>query len=122
MKAMKTKMGRMAVLAAALLLVAAATAALAGAGRALAGDIANLEVGGSIYYAGYNTNWFTADGQMAYCGNPSMGTPASGSYEKEPLAAMSGRTAETAADLGSATAGRDSTRPCGRRHGTTEAR
>lgn len=99
MKTMKTKMGRMAVLAAALLLAAAATAALAGAGRALAGDSANLEVGGSIYYAGYNTNWFTADGQMAYCGNPSMGTPASGPYEKEPLAAMSGRTAETAADL-----------------------
>ena len=56
-------------------------------------------MGGRIDYDAYHTSWFDVDGQMAWCGNPSMATPASGSYSKQPLSAASGRTAELAADI-----------------------
>lgn len=67
--------------------------------RAYASESSELEVGGSIYYAGYFTNWMSADGSMAYCGNPSAATPGSGSYEKGGVDAPSGRSDETVADL-----------------------
>lgn len=44
-----------------------------------------LSVEGMIPYAGYSTNWMYADGVMAYCANPSMDTPPSGTYAKLPL-------------------------------------
>lgn len=64
-----------------------------------AAQTAKLTVGSSIYYGGYSTNWMWADGEIAYCGNPSASTPASGTYPKSALSAPSGRTAEAAADL-----------------------
>ena len=64
-----------------------------------AAQTAKLTVGSSIYYGGYSTTWMWADGEMAYCANPSASTPAPGDYARSPLAAPSGRTAETAADL-----------------------
>lgn len=67
--------------------------------RALAAETGTLTVGGRIDYDAYHTSWFDVDGQMAWCGNPSMATPASGSYSKQPLSAASGRTAELAADI-----------------------
>lgn len=67
--------------------------------RAWAAETGTLTVGGKIYYDAYNTNWFDVDGQMAWCGNPSMATPGSGTYAKQPLSAASGRTAELAADI-----------------------
>lgn len=66
---------------------------------AYASDTANLTIGGKIPYAGYTTTWMYADGEMAYCGNPSAATPPAGSYSKSSINAPSGRNAETAADL-----------------------
>lgn len=68
-------------------------------GKAHATESANLEVGGTIFYAGWGTNWMHVDGSMAYCGNPAATTPAAGSYEKAAVDAPSGRTSETVADL-----------------------
>lgn len=67
--------------------------------KAYAAESASLSVGGSIPYAGYTTTWMYADGEMAYCGNPSASTPPAGSYTKHAISAPSGRNAETAADL-----------------------
>lgn len=64
-----------------------------------AAQTAKLTVGSSIYYGGYETTWMWADGEMAYCANPSSATPAPGDYDRSPLAAPSGRTAEAVADL-----------------------
>ena len=58
-----------------------------------------LSVGGKIPYGGFATTWMWADGQVAYCGNPSAATPGAGYYTKHALSAPSGRTQETAADL-----------------------
>ena len=66
---------------------------------ASAAETANLDVGGRIDYAGYNTHWMYADGEMAYCGNPSAATPPEGNYTKSAISAPSGRNAETIADL-----------------------
>ena len=66
---------------------------------AYAAESAVLEVGGRIDYAGYNTTWMYADGEIAYCGNPSANTPPAGSYTKNAISAPSGRNAETIADL-----------------------
>lgn len=66
---------------------------------AYAAESAVLEVGGRIDYAGYNTTWMCADGEIAYCGNPSANTPPAGSYTKNAISAPSGRNAETIADL-----------------------
>lgn len=70
-----------------------------GVQRAYADSSAYLEVGGTIPYAGYSTNWMYADGAMAYCGNPSASTPGTGTYSRSAIDAPSGRNAETAADL-----------------------
>lgn len=67
--------------------------------KAYAAETANLAVGSSNYYGGYSTTWMYADGEMAYCANPSASTPGSGAYTKHALSALSGRTAETIADL-----------------------
>lgn len=67
--------------------------------RAHASGGAVLTVGSKIAYDSYNTTWFEVDGQPAWCGNPSKGTPAAGTYERSPLSAMSGRTDELAADI-----------------------
>ena len=76
-----------------------ATLSPAFAEEAHAAQTAKLTVGSSIYYGGYSTNWMWADGEIAYCGNPSASTPASGTYPKSALSAPSGRTAEAVADL-----------------------
>ncbi len=69
------------------------------AGKAYAAESVRLDVGSKISYAGYNTTWMYADGEMAYCGNPSANTPPPGSYTKSAIDSTSGRDAETAADL-----------------------
>ncbi len=58
-----------------------ATLSPAFAEEAHAAQTAKLTVGSSIYYGGYSTNWMWADGEIAYCGDPSASTPASGTYE-----------------------------------------
>lgn len=75
------------------------TLSQAAPGAAYAAESVTLDVGSKIHYAGYTTTWMHADGEMAYCGNPSAATPPAGSYTKRSLEAASGRTAETAADL-----------------------
>lgn len=70
-----------------------------GAKEAHAAETAYLSVGGNIPYAGFFTTWMWADGQMAYCAQPSKATPSEGGYEKAPLSTASGRDAEAAADL-----------------------
>lgn len=69
------------------------------AGKAYAEESSNLEVGGSIYYGGYATTHFTADGEIAYCADPEASTPSAGSYAKHAIEAKSGRTSELVADL-----------------------
>ena len=66
---------------------------------AFAAETASLSIGGKIPYAGYTTTWMYADGEMAYCGNPSAATPPSGTYTKSAISSASGRDAETVADL-----------------------
>lgn len=67
--------------------------------RAYASETVYLEVGGKIPYAGYHTTWMYSDGEIAYCGNPSALTPPAGTYTKSAISSISGRDAETAADL-----------------------
>lgn len=67
--------------------------------EAYAAETANLTVGGKNSYGGYYTTWMYADGEVAYCANPSAATPPAGTYSKSPVSAMSGRTTETIADL-----------------------
>lgn len=69
------------------------------ASRAFAAEAASLSIGGKIPYAGYTTTWMYADGEMAYCGNPSAATPPAGNYTKSEISSISGRDAETIADL-----------------------
>lgn len=57
----------------------------AGAKSAYASDTGYLEIGSSIPYAGYSTNWMWVDGAPAFCANPSRATPASGTYEKHDI-------------------------------------
>ena len=86
----------------ALLLAASSVAGVLsslGAKEAHAAETAYLSVGGNIPYAGFFTTWMWADGQMAYCAQPSKATPSEGGYEKAPLSTASGRDAEAAADL-----------------------
>lgn len=64
-----------------------------------AAESVHLDVQGKIHYAGYTTTWMYADGEIAYCGNPSAATPPEGNYSKSSINAISGRNAETEADL-----------------------
>lgn len=76
-----------------------ATIAQCNPSRAYAAESVYLETEGKIHYAGYTTTWMYADGEIAYCGNPSAATPPSGNYSKSAINAPSGRNAETEADL-----------------------
>lgn len=87
------------ILLAALLVLGMMAPAAAAPRRAWAAETGNLTVGRVINYDSYFTNWFEVDGQSAWCGDPSMATPGSGAYPKQPLSAASGRTAELAADM-----------------------
>lgn len=62
-------------------------------------DEVALEVGDRIIYDEYGTRWFEADGQPAWCANPSKASPEEGSYERQPLTTPTGRDAEMAADM-----------------------
>lgn len=87
-------------LLAALVALSSVLGALAVSGQsAYASETASLSIGGKIPYAGYTTTWMYADGEMAYCGNPSAATPPSGTYTKSAVSSASGRDAETIADL-----------------------
>lgn len=67
--------------------------------HAYGAESVHLDTQGKIQYAGYATTWMYADGEMAYCGNPSAATPPEGNYSKHKIASTSGRDAETEADL-----------------------
>ena len=87
-------------LLAALVALSSVIGALAASGQsAFASETASLSIGGKIPYAGYTTTWMYADGEMAYCGNPSAATPPAGTYTKSAISSVSGRDAETIADL-----------------------
>ena len=87
-------------LLAALVALSSVIGALAASGQsAYAAETASLSIGGKIPYAGYTTTWMYADGEMAYCGNPSAATPSAGTYTKSAISSISGRDAETIADL-----------------------
>ena len=80
------------------ILIAASTAfgaVTASGGKAFGAESANLTVGGKIHYAGYTTTWMYADGEIAYCGNPSAATPPAGNYSKSSISAPSGRNADS---------------------------
>lgn len=87
-------------LLAALIALSSVMGALTASGQsAYAAETASLSIGGKIPYAGYTTTWMYADGEMAYCGNPSAATPPAGTYTKSAINSTSGRDAETIADL-----------------------
>lgn len=87
-------------LLAALVALSSVIGALATSGQsAYAAETASLSIGGKIPYAGYTTTWMYADGEMAYCGNPSAATPPAGTYTKSAINSTSGRDVETIADL-----------------------
>lgn len=86
------------VLLAAALAVGALLPALAPA-QARAAQGVELTVGSKIDYDSYCTTWFEADGQPAWCANPSKASPDAGTYDKQPLSTPSGRDAEMAADM-----------------------
>ncbi len=67
--------------------------------EAYAEESVTLSVGGSIYYGGYATTHFAADGEIAYCADPESSTPSAGTYAKQTLSAKSERNQELAADL-----------------------
>jgi hypothetical protein len=54
-------------------------------GNASAAESATLKTGDSIPYGGYNTTYMWADGEVAYCVDPSASTPAEGSYAKHAI-------------------------------------
>ncbi len=101
-KTMETAMASKVVRCVLAILIVASTAfgaVTASGGKAFGAESANLTVGGKIHYAGYTTTWMYADGEIAYCGNPSAATPPAGNYSKSSISAPSGRNAETVADL-----------------------
>lgn len=87
------------VLLAAALALGAMLPAVASPSAALAAEGVQLTVGSRIEYDSYSTTWFEADGQPAWCANPSKASPGAGTYAKQPLSAPSGRDAEMAADM-----------------------
>lgn len=86
-------------LAATLILSALLPAAGIEPAQAEAAQGAVLTVGPRIDYDSFNTTWFEVDGQPAWCGNPSKASPPAGTYAKQPLSAVSGRTEELSADV-----------------------
>lgn len=87
------------ILAALIALTSALGALCTSTQKAHAAESVHLETEGKIHYAGYTTTWMYADGEIAYCGNPSAATPPEGNYTKSKISAPSGRNAETEADL-----------------------
>ncbi len=49
---------------------------------AFAGESVNVTIGDDIPYAGYSTTHMYADGEVAYCADPSAATPSPGTYSK----------------------------------------
>ena len=45
----------------------------------------DVSIGGKIPYGGFATTWMSADGNIAYCAEPSSPTPAPGSYSTSPV-------------------------------------
>jgi uncharacterized surface anchored protein len=80
-KSMKIKKRITAFVMAAVLSVPALLSPMCSEKAYAAGDT-TLSVGAEVGYAGYSTNRMTADGNFAYCVQPSKGTPASGNYTK----------------------------------------
>ncbi|MDY6112604.1 MAG: thioester domain-containing protein, partial [Ellagibacter isourolithinifaciens] len=50
--------------------------------NAFAAGSVNVTIGGDIPYAGYSTTHMYADGEVAYCADPSAATPSPGTYSK----------------------------------------
>ena len=67
--------------------------------QANASNSVSLKVGGLIPYSNFATNWFSCDGNAAYCLDPKAPTPKPGSYTSEELNAPSGKNDELAGDL-----------------------
>lgn len=52
-------------------------------------DNVKLSVGSQIPYDNYSTGRYTADGEVAYCANPSKASPPAGNYKKSPVVPIS---------------------------------
>ena len=70
----------------ALILAAGALLASVAASPAYAApSTVDVSIGGKIPYGGFATTWMSADGNIAYCAEPSSPTPAAGSYSTSPV-------------------------------------
>ena len=70
----------------ALILAAGALLASVAASPAYAAPgTVDVSIGGKIPYGGFATTWMSADGNIAYCAEPSSPTPAPGSYSTSPV-------------------------------------
>ena len=70
----------------ALVLAAGALLASVAASPAYAApSTVDVSIGGKIPYGGFATTWMSADGNIAYCAEPSSPTPAAGSYSTSPV-------------------------------------
>jgi hypothetical protein len=70
----------------ALVLAAGALLASVAASPAYAApSTVDVSIGGKIPYGGFATTWMSADGNIAYCAEPSSPTPTAGSYSTSPV-------------------------------------
>lgn len=70
----------------ALILAAGALLASVAASPAYAApSTVDVSIGGKIPYGGFATTWMSADGNIAYCAEPSSPTPEPGSYSTSPV-------------------------------------
>ena len=70
----------------ALILAAGALLASVAASPAYAApSTVDVSIGGKIPYGGFATTWMSADGNIAYCAEPSSPTPVPGSYSTSPV-------------------------------------
>ena len=70
----------------ALILAAGALLASVAASPAYAApSTVDVSIGGKIPYGGFATTWMSADGNIAYCAEPSSPTPAPGPYSTSPV-------------------------------------
>ncbi len=76
----------------------------------------DVSIGGKIPYGGFATTWMSADGNIAYCAEPSSPTPAPGSYSTSPVP-----SGDVTAAIWYSSALPASTRRCSRAAGTTAA-
>ncbi|MGL6201558.1 MAG: SpaA isopeptide-forming pilin-related protein [Lachnospiraceae bacterium] len=70
----------------ALLLMSDADNMVSSASIARSAATVTLEVGEAVYYMGWSTHYFYINGKLAYCLEPSKGTPSSGDYAATVLA------------------------------------